>query len=143
MISPLKQNVSSLKNRYDRSVTNFFSFFRFIFLLSFFMSLGFLYLCIVHIIDYISVGTNVSELCDTFYPCAFYYGRFNSDERLAYSLTLFLFALISFFLTVYSWLSFDQKQQKYNLFQKDDIVLARILFNSWDWRGDTLFNAND
>jgi len=53
------------------------------------------------------------------------------------------YGLLTFFVYVYQWMKFDQKHQNYKLFKKDNIVFARIVFNAWDWRRDTLIEAAD
>lgn len=132
-LSPLNKDVKYIRGSYDNLIVNYFTFFRFIFLLMLLTGGGFLYLCIVHLSKYALVGSNATQFCDSFYPCAFFYSNFNSSEKLAYSLTMFLFAFLGFCFTIYHWLIFDRKVYQDHLYTKDTIVFARVLLNGWDW----------
>ena len=46
---------------------------------------------------------------------------------------MFLFVFIGFFVTIVAWLRFDRKVQNDNLYKKDNIVLARVVLNGWNW----------
>jgi hypothetical protein len=80
-------------------------------LMSLVIAAGFVYLCVIHIIDFISKGTNYKQMCDTFYPCGFFYSRFSQANKFAYAATMLLFAISSFFIILYQWLRFDVRQQ--------------------------------
>ena len=82
-------------------------------------------------------------MTDTFYPSGFFYSHFGTKLALPYSLTMIGFAIATFFVYVYQWMKFDEKQQNYRLFKKDNIVFARIVINCWDWRRDTMKGARD
>ena len=56
--SPLTNDVAYIRGSYDNLITNYFTFFRFIFILMLFSGGGFLYLCIIHLHNYVLVGTN-------------------------------------------------------------------------------------
>ena len=118
-------------------------FFRFIFIMSLIGGLGMLYLCIIHILDYLSVGTNYQELCDGFYPCSLFYSRFKSSDQFAYATSMFLFSIVTYFLCVYEWIQFQARVLEFRLFVKDNIVFARILFNAWDWSKADSMSADD
>ncbi len=139
-LSPLKNDVAFIKTRYDRSVQNFFQFFRSIFLTSILVALGFIYLCISHLV---SSSSTLSSMTDTYYPNGFFFSHFGTKLALPYSVTMIGFAIVTFLIYVYQWMKFDQKQQNYRLFKKDNIVFARIVINCWDWRRDTLKTARD
>ena len=82
---------------------------RFLFLINLVMCTGVLYLCISHIIKYISKGSNYKILCDTYYPCAFFYSHFPTSFGFAYSTTIFIFFLVGWFLSTYEWIQFDEE----------------------------------
>lgn len=69
----LNRDLIYIEARYDKTITNFFVFFKFIVDLNVLTCFGFLYLLIYHILKY---NSSFFELCDTFYPCAFFYSRF-------------------------------------------------------------------
>ena len=77
-VSPLTNDVAYVRGSYDNLIVNYFTFFRIIFLLILLSGFGFLYLCIVHLSNYVLVGTNASQFCDSFYPCAYFYSNFTS-----------------------------------------------------------------
>lgn len=132
-MSPLKNDVAYIRRSYDHLISNYFTFFRFIFILMLLSGGGFLYLCIIHLQNYVLVGKNAIQFCDSFYPCAYYYSNFSSSEKLAYSGTIFLVTFMGFCFSIYQWLVFDRKVQHDNLYSKDTIVFARVLLNGWDW----------
>lgn len=100
-MGPLRSDIRHIEARYDKSITNFFVFFRFIYYLSLGAFLIFLYLCIKHITVYLSLDDNVYEICDSYYPCSFFYARFKSSMQLSYSMTLFLFILYGYGFCLY------------------------------------------
>jgi len=132
-LTPLTNDVAHIRGAYDNLIVNYFTFFRSIFILMLLSGGGFLYLCIVHLRSYVLIGSNASQFCDSFYPCAYFYSNFSSQEKVAYSSTMFLFAFLGFCYTIYQWLIFDRKVQYDNLYTKDTIVFARVLLNGWDW----------
>jgi hypothetical protein len=106
-LSPLKGDLIFLNRVYEKQVYNFFSFFRFIFVFSLIMAGVFLYLTILHLANY--SGSNPSTLCDSYYPCSFFYSRFTATTfRSPYAFTFAIFAVLGYILTTYEWLTFDK-----------------------------------
>lgn len=102
--------------------------------------LGFLYLQIYHVVKYTD---SLTQICDNFYPCGFFFSHFTIHEKLGWSLTFFLFIIFGYAFCVYQWIEFDKKAKHYNLFLNDNIVYTRIFLNGWDWRMNTLKDANN
>lgn len=78
-VSPLRSDLKYIEARYDKSIANFFVFFRFIYYLSLLTFLIFIYLCCNHVNLYVSKNKNIKYFCDSFYPCSFFYARFLSS----------------------------------------------------------------
>jgi len=96
-ITLLNRDVAYIEARYDKTITTFFLFFRFMVNFSLITALGFLYLVIAHSSTY---DGSFKEWCDGFYPCAAFYSRFSSDHKIAYALTLFLFVVVGYMLCI-------------------------------------------
>lgn len=103
-MTPLRKHISYVEARYDKSITTFFIFFRFLFNFSIITALGFLYLCIDHGINYARFDDHWKELCDSVYPCGFFYARFSSSSKLSYSVTMFTFSVVGYFICLYQWI---------------------------------------
>jgi hypothetical protein len=73
------------------------------------------------------------KYCDQYYPCSFFYSSFSSDFRFAYATSLFLYIVFGWFFSSLAWLSFDELMQRFHLYEQDNIVFARVVFNGWDW----------
>jgi len=71
---------------------------------------AFLYLCIAHIIGYLAKGANYATLCDTYWPCAFFYSRFGTSFKLAYAATNLCFTVAGWFLCTSEWIDSDEEQ---------------------------------
>ena len=59
-LTPLTNDVTYIRGSYDTLISNYFIFFRFIFILMLLSGGGFLYLCIVHLQKYVLVGSNAT-----------------------------------------------------------------------------------
>ncbi len=57
-LSPLNSDLETVIKEYDTLIVNYFTFFRFFFLLMLLTGIGFLYLCIEHLQNYVLKGTN-------------------------------------------------------------------------------------
>ncbi|CDW77146.1 UNKNOWN [Stylonychia lemnae] len=133
-ISPLRADIHYIEARYDKSITNFFVFFKFIYYMSILSFLIFIYLCSNHARVYLFQKSNLTQVCDQFYPCSLFYARFQSSQKLQYAMTLFIFIVVGYAGCIYQWIQFDKKSKHYDLFLKDNIIYGRALLNCWDWR---------
>ena len=116
---------------------------RFVFLINLLMGAAYLYLCIAHIIGYISKGTNYKTFCDSYYPCAFFYSRFSSSFNLAYAGTSLAFTVLGWFFCTHEWIKSDEAMQNFKLYNQDNVAFTRSIFNGWDWSRSTERESND
>ena len=87
-MAPFRKDLKYIESRYDRAITNVFTFTRFLILFNTFTALVFLYIFIRHI--YIQ-NDELGDFCDGFYPCGFFYSNFVAEEALSYTVSMLLF----------------------------------------------------
>jgi hypothetical protein len=136
---PLKRDIKFIYVRYDRSVSGLFETLQYLLMLSFTLLFVGLYLLIIHL-----TNTNFSEgLCGSLYPCAFMISRFNSNDKLALSVTIWLIILFLFFSLIRKWSYFKKKDVMQSLFDNDETMYSKVFFDSWDWKINSKSKMDD
>jgi hypothetical protein len=138
-IVPLKSDIKFIFARYDRSVSGLFETFQYLMMLSLSLLLVGLYLLIIHISN-----TNFSEgTCGSIFPCAFMFSRFKTDDKLAYSITVWMIIIILFISLIRKWSYFKKKDVMQSLFDNDETLYSKVFFDSWDWKVNSKSKLDD
>ena len=96
--SPLSNTVTTMQKRYDKAISSFFVFFRFLFLVSIVFAAIYAYLIIKHFI----LTSDFSSTClYNIVPCFLLYNSFSSEEQLAFVITLIVFTGLGISLTLF------------------------------------------
>lgn len=120
-----------MQKRYDKAISSYFVFFRFLFLVSMVFAAVYGYLIVKHIV----ITTNFSQTClYSIVPCFLLYNSFTSDEQLAFVITLIVFTGLGIFLTLTQLIANDRlrRVQAY-LMQDGSKRFSKALFSTPDW----------
>lgn len=133
-LKPFKTKVNMIKINYDRSISLFFEIIQFVFVFNLFTAILFVYLCLTH---YLKAKDEFvyfkDKYCGYMYPCVFFFSRFDESLKYWYVLTMFIFGFMGLGMFLYSWIQFDKKANYQRIFQQDNIIYARQIFNGWTW----------
>ena len=101
-ISPLRSDVISIKAQYDKAVSGYFDFFRYLFISAVLTLFLFAGLLITHVLKY---DYNYTEFCSGVVstPCIFFYSHFDSNRAILYSGTLIGLIIFGIISTLYEW----------------------------------------
>lgn len=118
--------------KYDRSISAYFWFFRYLVNASLFMLGIYAYLLISHMIflDDSLADTCAGTLCFTLYY------SFDTDEDFAYSISLMAMIFITVATGLLRWIKSDAFRKRAEIYGGKDAKLkkfAALAFNSWDW----------
>lgn len=117
---------------YDRSISAYFSFIKYLTNSGLFILFVYAYLLISHIFIY---DGDLYTICSGTL-CFTLYFSFSDDEKLAYSITLMLFIGLTVFTTLAKWIRSDAYRIKAQVYGGNDAKykkFAAITFNSWDY----------
>jgi hypothetical protein len=138
-IVPLKGDIKFIYARYDRSVSGLFETLHYLMMLSLTLLLVGLYLLVIHI-SY----TDLSEgMCGSIIPCALMFSRFNANDKLALSVTIWLIIIFLFISLIRKWSYFKKKDVMQSLFDNDETLYSKVFFDSWDWKVNSKSKMDD
>jgi len=127
---PCGSDIRYLKARYDRSISGFFIFSRFLLGFSMLTTIIFAPMLILHMIrnsDYLS------KLCNDIYPCFTFFSAFPSDYAIGYSSTILGFMAVALIASIFRWIRFYSENTRYTMFDNTKIKYSKKVFNWWDW----------
>ena len=80
----------------------------------------------------------VNQICGYMWPCMFFYSRINHTESMIYVITNLLFVGTSSIYCLYMVVRFHRIAKNQEIFLKDGMIYAQLIFNSHSWSIDTL-----
>jgi len=128
----LKGSLKRIEAQYDKSISGYFEFSKFLVNASVFILLLYLYLIVSHLVNYTG---SYFAICGVS-PCWLTYSSFTTDEAFGYSLTLIGFVLVTVFASLFKWVRSDAKRRTAQVYGGSDAKLkkfAAIALNAWDW----------
>ncbi|CDW90011.1 UNKNOWN [Stylonychia lemnae] len=129
--SPLSQRLAKISRTNERSIVAYFTFVRFIFLLSLLQVLVFTYL----IVNHVARTDNFKSICVfKFVPCFMLYSSFEDDEALGYSITLVISLTLSVILCLSYLISQDKTRRIKSQYMNDGTKkFTKLIFNAIEW----------
>ncbi|CAG9331345.1 unnamed protein product [Blepharisma stoltei] len=138
----LKGEMKRIEARYDKSISAYFSFYKFLVNSSIFILAIFMYLLISHILYY---NGNFLGTCGGG-PCFLLYSAFPTSEDISYCLSFICLIAATVCASIFKWVRTDYIRKKQEIFGGKDIKLKRfaaIVFNNWSWNIDTETDSYD
>lgn len=128
----LKGSLKTITARYDKSISAYYSFFKFLVNASFFMALVFGYLLVMHILD----TSDYTSICSSGIPCWALFSSFLQSENFEFTLSLMgliFFTVVAGFI---KWVRIDFARKQSELYGGSDAQLKKfsaIAINNWEW----------
>lgn len=136
----LKKDLKYVESRYDKSISAYFAFTKYLVNSSIAIFAIYAYLLISHIVYRSEM---FSDVCGGS-PCWTLYFSFETDEDFPYSLSLILMLVVTIISSILKWIRSDAFKKRAEIYGGQDAKLkkfASITFNAWDWNvqgaGDT------
>jgi len=132
ILMPLREDLIFVSSHYDKNIEGFFEFSRFLLIFTIFIFFTYLYLLIIHIINF-DFNQIYGNWCNYFLPCFVFYSRFSKNEKLAFSYSFAFVCFVIFFGTVKKFLEFNKKNVFQKLYEGEDLNYSKMFLNIWDW----------
>lgn len=106
---PFQKEMRDIEVGYDKSIFGFYQIMQHMFIFSVFTVMIFSYLLVTHYLKYKDTVQYYSGNCGYFFPCIFFYSRFQEDAKFAYAMTNLVFLVVGLSYCMYMWIKFDKK----------------------------------
>ena len=74
------------------------------------------YLIIIHYLKYKDKVEYYQGLCGYFFPCFFFFSRFQEDVKFVFIITHLVFLVTGLFYCMYLWVKYDKKAKYQEIF---------------------------
>lgn len=138
----LKGDMKRIEARYDKSISSYFSFYKFLVNSSIFMLAIFSYLLVSHILFY---NGSLVSIC-TGGPCFLLYFGFSTSEGFAYSMSIIAFIFATVLASLVKWVRTDLVRKRAEIYGGKDVKLKKFaasVFNNWTWSINTETDSFD
>ena len=127
---PFKNKMAYIRSNYNGTIMILFEVIRFLFLMSLFSLIIFLYLIIYHFVKGDKKGK-----CKYGFSCLFFYSSFNEKEFHTYSITLGIWVFFFFTFSLMFFFILKSGFYQINIYNKTNknALLTSYIFNSWDF----------
>lgn len=138
----LKNDLKRIESRYDKSISSYFSFYKFTVNLSLLILYIYCYLLIEHILNY---KNSLLSICQSSFCFTLYYS-FGLSEKFVYALSFCCMIGVSVVFSIFKYIRADQISKTRELYGGDDLKIKQfsaIVFNSWQWSINTEIDSAD
>lgn len=138
----LKGEMKRIEANYDKSISSYFSFFKFVVNLSIFILGVYSYLIVSHILNF---NDSLVSLCNGTLCFTLYYS-FTTSEGFTYAFTFICMILVTVIFSIVKWIRADKIRRKTEIYGGNDAKLKKfsaIVFNAWPWSISTEIESED
>ena len=138
----LKGDVKRIESIYDKSISSYFGFYKFVANLSILILAIYSYLLVSHIMKF---SGSLSSVCQGT-PCFTLYYSFSSSEAFVYTLTLICLIVATLIVSIGKWIRADKLRNRTEIYAGNDAKMKKfsaIVFNSWPWAINTETDSED
>lgn len=138
----LKSDIKTIEFRYDKSISAYFGFYKFVVNLSILILGIYSYQLVSHILSY---NESLIETCQGTLCFTLYYS-FTTDEDFVYSITFMSMIAAVVFMSISKWVRTDKIWRKTAIYGGSEVKLKKfsaIIFNSWPWSISTEADSAD
>ena len=130
---PFKSEINFIKGNYNGTIIILFEIIRFLFLMSLFGAIIFLFLLIYHVIK-LKKGT-ITDRCKYYIFCFLFYSSFTEEEFNKYSITMGVWVLFFFIFSLMFYFILKSGFYQTNIYNRTNkkSLLTSYIFNSWDF----------
>ena len=132
LLMPFKNDIKFIKVHYNTTVLLVFRIFRFLFLMSIFSAIIFLFLFLIHLIK---VKNNLKQVCKYGFPCFFFYTSFTELESKDISITYGIWLIFYFICTMIYYFILNSENNKEEIYYQNSNIYpgCSYFFTSWNF----------
>jgi hypothetical protein len=130
---PFKKNINLLSYKYNRDVEFNFELMRYIYIMSIFIFLIFLYFLMMHGFNYQFDDLEEGLFCKYNIPCFLFYSRIKVTEMTGFSITFAIMTFFIMYMATTRWMTYKKLYLNSQLYHKHDSKFSQFFFTSWDW----------
>ena len=129
---PFKNDIKFIKANYNTTVLLVFRIYRFLFLMSIFSAIIFLFLSIIHLIK---VKNNLKQVCKYGFPCFLFYSSFTQFESQDISIAYGIWIIFYFICTMIYYFILNSEENKEEIYYQNSKIYpgCSYFFTSWNF----------
>lgn len=138
----LKQDLKHVESRYDKSISAYFAFTKYLVNASMAIFAIYAYLLVSHVISKSDILTDICAGS----PCWTLYYSFDTDEDFPYSISLIMMLVLTIVSSILKWIRSDAFKTSAEVYGGKDAKLkkfAAMTFNAWDWNCQGMVDSED